>query len=154
MPFFDIFLKADYENITTLRLHKDTSLFLSCECQGCREISDSFMALNRNEQTSISGSRGTANLVFKCKSCKKECSVDLVSSFDVTDDNKPQQFAKLECRGCKPSELSLRDGFEAISEAGNTFDDIDLTEGEWYGYDEDAKVPLGITNVEIKINKC
>lgn len=40
------------------------------QCTSCRETHPNFVSISRFEQNEVSGSRGEANFVWKCKNCK------------------------------------------------------------------------------------
>lgn len=56
----------------------------------------------------------------------------------------------LECRGLEPVEWHLGPGFKAEAESGKVFEDVDLTEGDWFGFDETTDSSVGIAKVEYK----
>lgn len=71
---YKLVLKATLEGLTVLR-PKDTEqtpfeYTFEIECTSCREKHDKEITINRFEQHEISGSRGEANFVFRCKNCK------------------------------------------------------------------------------------
>ncbi|OZJ06913.1 hypothetical protein BZG36_00082 [Bifiguratus adelaidae] len=133
--------KADLENVTDLRPADDNADWYF------KDTSD------------ISGSRGSANLVMRCKFCKRESS----AQFEVTP-TKPYtaedsgQFAKMiviECRGLEPVDFKPEGAWAARGAETNTqFQDIDLTEDDWADYDEKAELPVGITEIESRFTKA
>ena len=60
------------------------------------------------------GGRGEANLVYKCKLCSRESSIDLiedsVASYDAGDSNTWKTVVVMDCRGIEPVEFSPRNG--------------------------------------------
>ena len=60
------------------------------------------------------GGRGEANLVYKCKLCSRESSIDLiedsVASYDAGDSNTWKTIVVMDCRGIEPVEFSPRNG--------------------------------------------
>ena len=40
------------------------------QCTSCRETHPNFVSVSRFEQNDVSGSRGEANFVWKCRNCK------------------------------------------------------------------------------------
>ena len=54
-------------------------------------------------QEEVPGGRGTANVVGKCKGCRKDYSVsvlnDRLATYDVQDSGKFKTIAAFECRG-------------------------------------------------------
>ena len=61
---------------------------------------------------------------------------DLRSSVTAEDEDFVT-IAVLECRGLEPIEWHLNDGFVVTTAgSGTKFEDVKLTEGDWYEYDE------------------
>lgn len=71
---YKLVLKATLEGITDLSpKDSEQSPFeytFEIECTSCREKHDKEITINRFELHEMSGSRGEANFVFKCKNCK------------------------------------------------------------------------------------
>ncbi|KAJ1960455.1 hypothetical protein H4R35_007541, partial [Dimargaris xerosporica] len=66
-------MKAELVNVTGLQ-PADTSydFHFKIKCTSCQEVSDNFVTINREDTSPISGSRGEAHLVMRCKFCKRE----------------------------------------------------------------------------------
>ncbi|THW83696.1 hypothetical protein D6D18_08044, partial [Aureobasidium pullulans] len=47
------------------------------QCTSCREVHPNWVSVSRFEQNEVSGSRGEANFVWKCKNCKREHSATI-----------------------------------------------------------------------------
>ncbi|KLU91575.1 hypothetical protein MAPG_10093, partial [Magnaporthiopsis poae ATCC 64411] len=45
------------------------------QCTSCRETHPNWVSVSRFETNEISGSRGEANFVWKCKNCKSSASI-------------------------------------------------------------------------------
>ncbi|KAI9255148.1 hypothetical protein BDA99DRAFT_442510, partial [Phascolomyces articulosus] len=110
----------------------------------------------------MSGSRGTANLVMRCKFCKRESSARkffiyikvLRETYSAEKNNDFQKMATFDCRGLELVDFSPRDPWIAEgTESGTKFEDIDLTEGEWVEYDEKSGEPVGISEIEVQFKK-
>ncbi|GAA5830631.1 hypothetical protein JCM11251_002539 [Rhodosporidiobolus azoricus] len=66
-------IKATLENITDLKpLGEDFGWQIKAQCQSCREEHPNWMTVDATETREISGSRGEANLVWRCQMCKRE----------------------------------------------------------------------------------
>lgn len=151
-------------------------MLLPCSrCTSCKEEHPNPITLNLYQTSEITGSRGEATLVIKCKNCKKESSVNAfhstATSAATPDLNKPELYRykdsgsakvmlKLDPRGldfikfipdgkfsCKGVKKSGEDD-EEVEPNSTTFQDVDLEEGEWYDYDDQAANEVSITNAE------
>jgi len=67
-------IQADLQGVTDLSpVDTDADPFVysfTIECTSCREPNPKPVGISRQELVPISGSRGEANLIWKCKSCK------------------------------------------------------------------------------------
>jgi hypothetical protein len=67
-------LKAELNGVTSLRpLDTEDSPFyytFKVQCTSCRETHPNWVSVSRFEQNEVSGSKGEANFVWKCKNCK------------------------------------------------------------------------------------
>ncbi|KAI8341317.1 DUF866-domain-containing protein [Chlamydoabsidia padenii] len=152
-----LYLKADLENVTDLTPAEDYEWHFKVECGGCHEVDENWITFNRQDVYDITHSRGEANLVMRCKFCKRESSAQFEPGSKVTSYNtsgKFQKIASFDVRGLELVDFSPRDVWTAKgSETETSFDDIDLFEGEWADYDEKAGEPVGISNIEIQFKK-
>ncbi|KAK1761445.1 hypothetical protein QBC47DRAFT_370126 [Echria macrotheca] len=155
-------LTADLAGVTNLR-PDDTEAspflyFFQVQCTSCRETHPNYVTVNRFDMNEMSGSRGEANFVFKCRNCKRESSASIKSAptpYEQTEPAKPQKMLEIECRGIEFTKFSpegewLVDG----AETNTKFTGIDLTEGEWFEYDEKAGDEVSITNLKWEINRA
>jgi Eukaryotic protein of unknown function (DUF866) len=72
------------------------------QCTSCRETHENWVTINRHEMTSLSGSRGEANFVWKCKNCKRESSATIKAapaSYSQSSPPKPKNVIEIDCRG-------------------------------------------------------
>ncbi|KAJ1740613.1 hypothetical protein LPJ68_003595 [Coemansia sp. RSA 1086] len=155
MAIFDLQLKAELENVTNLapRESKESNVaytwFIQFQCGSCHETGDNYVSLNRNEFYDISGSRGEANLVMKCKFCKRESTATLLS--DPVPYSNGGQFAtvmQLECRGLEPVSFSPRGEWQAQGVESDTTFAVDLEDGDWGDYDEKTEEAVGVSDFE------
>lgn len=121
------------------------------QCTSCREQHEKEITINRFEQHEISGSRGEANFVFRCKSCKRESTASITRTKETLsqDDQKPKTILEVEARGLELVKFIPQGNFEATGVESNTpFKEIDLSENEFYDYDDNAGQEVSITEVE------
>ncbi|KAL2108870.1 hypothetical protein VUR80DRAFT_3245 [Thermomyces stellatus] len=149
-------LSAELQGVTNLRPddteQKPFWYTFSVQCTSCREIHPNNVSFNRFETHEMSGSRGEANFIWSCKGCKgKQASATVKMApapYQQSDPPTKQKILEIDCRGLelvsfKPEGEWLAEG----SDSGTRFTGIDLTEGEWFDYDEKAGEEVGITNL-------
>ncbi|KAI8388002.1 uncharacterized protein BYT42DRAFT_597211 [Radiomyces spectabilis] len=154
-----LYIKADLENVTDLTPVDNYEWHFKVECGSCHEVDQSWISFNRQDSYDMSGSRGTANLVMRCKFCKRESTAQFepnakIQSYQIEQNGKFQKLATFDCRGLELVDFSPRDPWRAKgAESGTPFEDIDLCEGEWAEYDEKSNEPVGISNIEVQFKK-
>ncbi|RDA88465.1 hypothetical protein CP532_6670 [Ophiocordyceps camponoti-leonardi (nom. inval.)] len=143
---FALELKAELAGVTKLRpIDTKESPFwymFKVQCTSCRETHSNFVGVNRFEANEMSGSRGEANFVWRCKNCKRESSASIKSApvpYEHAEPPKAQRILEFDCRGLEFTEFMpegqwLADGIDS----GTKFTGIELVEGEWFDYDEKA----------------
>eukprot|EP01119_Soliformovum_irregulare_P021170 TRINITY_DN6999_c0_g1_i2.p1 TRINITY_DN6999_c0_g1~~TRINITY_DN6999_c0_g1_i2.p1 ORF type:complete len:130 (+),score=23.66 TRINITY_DN6999_c0_g1_i2:148-537(+) len=126
-------------------------------CANCGEGTDKWTYLDPSETVSTKGSRGEANMVVKCKGCKRDHSIDILPTLGrpYTTDNSGSfsPIVGFECRGVEITEYEPRMEYTATGEKGKIFE-VDLTEKEWMDYDDTVKESVGIYNFESKIERA
>lgn len=152
---YKLVLKATLEGLTDLR-PKDTEqtpfeYTFEIECTSCREKHDKEITINRFEQHEISGSRGEANFVFRCKNCKRESSASITrtkNNYTIEDSGKAVSLLEIEARGIEFVRFVPDGLFEAKgAESTTKFEEIELNEDEFYDYDDNAGNEVSITEV-------
>lgn len=108
----------------------------------------------------MSGSRGEANFVWKCKNCKRESSANIKAAptgYDASKESSssPQRILEFDCRGLefvdfKPEGEWLTEG----AESGTKFAEVDLSEGEWFDYDEKAGEEVSVKDIKWDIRRA
>ena len=114
----------------------------------------------------LPGSKGTAHFAMKFdKGSKHVATMNVVrrAQKGVKDLGDPYAegvgaggwtaVAAFECRGVEPVVFHPRDGFVVVCESGATFVDVDLSEGEWFEYDERGGESVGVTGLEWRFEK-
>lgn len=83
------------------------------QCTSCREVHPNFVSVSRFEQNEMSGSRGEANFVWRCKNCKREHSASIKAapaSYEQTDPPKTLNVIEFDCRGLEFTEFKAEVG--------------------------------------------
>ncbi|TVY49688.1 UPF0587 protein [Lachnellula occidentalis] len=154
-------LTADLEGVTELR-PDDTPegpfwYTFKVQCTSCREVHPNFVDVSRFEANDMSGSRGEANFVWKCKSCKRESSATIkIPPIPYQQKSPPtrQKIIEFDCRGLEFTEFKPEGDWLATGlESGTKFTAIDLTEGEWFDYDEKAGEEVSIKDLKWEIRR-
>ncbi|THY25641.1 DUF866-domain-containing protein [Aureobasidium pullulans] len=128
------------------------------QCTSCREVHPNWVSVSRFEQNEVSGSRGEANFVWKCKNCKREHSATIKEApkaYAQNDTPKSQKIIEIDCRGLEFVEFKPDGEWKATGIDSNTkFDAIDLTEGDWYDYDEKASEEVSVQGQKWEIKRA
>lgn len=145
-------IKAALVNVTDLKpASEDYEWSFKFECTKCHEIGDNFVSFTSQDVTQITNSRGEANLVMKCKFCSSQGNASVIAGpFAYTIDNSEEKttLLALECRGIEPVEFEPRDEWTAKGTESDTTFDINMSENEFYDYDEKASTEVTIEEVE------
>lgn len=127
------------------------------ECTKCRETHGKPVTINRFEQHEISGSKGEASFVFRCKSCKSEHSAQILRTNESLTQETAGKWVKLleiDARGADFIEF-IPEGRWMGKAANSTsvFDEIDLEDGEWYDYDDNKGEEVSVTDFKWEISR-
>ncbi|RKF74737.1 UPF0587 protein C2D10.03c [Golovinomyces cichoracearum] len=171
-----LFLTADLTGVTNLRPHDTVEnpfwYTFSVQCSSCRQVHPKKLNISRfvpikrvaflvsdlqKESNAIKGSRGDANLVWKCKSCKREASATIIAPPTAYQQESPatrKKIIEIDCRGLDIIEFSPEGEWLANGSHSKTqFSSIDLTDGEWYEYDETLGEEVNILDLKWEITK-
>ncbi|ERS99460.1 hypothetical protein HMPREF1624_04660 [Sporothrix schenckii ATCC 58251] len=127
------------------------------QCTSCRETHANWVGVSRFEQNEMSGSRGEANFVWKCKNCKRESTASIKAGakpYEQAEPAKPQNILEFDCRGLefvefKPEGDWLAEGVDSSTK----FAGIDLTD-DWFDYDEKAGEEVSIQGMKWEIKRA
>ncbi|KAK5631444.1 hypothetical protein RRF57_007158 [Xylaria bambusicola] len=102
------------------------------------------------EENELSGSRGEANFVWRCKNCKMA-----PKPYEQTEPPKQQTVIEFDCRGLEFTAFSpegewLADGIDS----GTKFEGIEFQDGEWFDYDEKANDEVSIKDLKWDIKRA
>ncbi|KPI37001.1 uncharacterized protein AB675_6078 [Cyphellophora attinorum] len=149
-------LTAELNGITDLR-PADTAdspyyYTFKVQCTSCRETHANWVGVNRHEMNEQSGSRGEANFVWKCKNCKRESHATIKTGPAAYEHSEPPKTTKLieiDCRGLEFTEFKPDGEWLAKGiDSGSKFEAIDLSEGEWFDYDEKAGDEVSVKEIK------
>ncbi|KAL4800330.1 hypothetical protein BDV19DRAFT_353869 [Aspergillus venezuelensis] len=157
-------LTAELTGVTDLR-PQDTEenpyyYTFKVQCTSCRETHPNWVSFNRFETHEIPGSRGEANFVWKCKLCGRTHSASILNApiayaAGADDKRKGGKVIDLECRGLEFTEFKPDGEWEAKGLESNTpFTGIDLSEGEWYDYDEKAGDEVAVKEITWELGRA
>ncbi|KAK5134101.1 hypothetical protein LTR08_006991 [Meristemomyces frigidus] len=157
-----IAVTAELEGVTNLQ-PEDTEqapffYTFKVQCTSCREIHPNWVSISRFETNEQSGSRGDANFVWRCKNCKREHTANILDapkSYAQQSPAKLQNILTIDCRGLELLEFKPDGAWNATGvESGTKFFDVDLTESDWYEYDEKASEEVSIKDVKWSIRRA
>ncbi|KAK8026103.1 hypothetical protein PG990_003926 [Apiospora arundinis] len=149
-------------SVTNLR-PKDTEdspfwYTFTVQCTSCRETHPNNVGVSRFDNNEMSGSRGEANFVWKCKNCKRESSASIMAAPKAYEQGEPakrQEIIQFDCRGLEftkfhPEGQWLADGIDSNTK----FEEVELEEGEWFDYDEKANEEVSIKDLVWEIRRA
>lgn len=151
-------IKAVLENVVEVKcLDDDFRYYLKLKCTSCGEKTDSWQYVCLAESVETKGGRGSASMVLKCKMCKRENHIDIlkdtITSYTMEDSESFKVIVAFECRGVEPIDYDFRSGWSVYSDMNKIFEDVDLSEKEWYDYNDENNEPVSITEVEHQFTK-
>ncbi|KAF8418078.1 hypothetical protein EV426DRAFT_348593 [Tirmania nivea] len=155
-------LTADLSGVTDLRPNDSEEnpfyYMFKVECTSCREVHPNWVGVNRFESNNLSGSKGDANFVWKCKNCRRESSASIKSGptpYIAQSPPKPQNLLTIECRGCEFTHFKAEGEWLATGEeTGTKFMAIDLGENEWYDCDEKSSGEVSIKDIKWEVRRA
>ncbi|KAL9024582.1 MAG: hypothetical protein Q9180_007859 [Flavoplaca navasiana] len=128
------------------------------QCTSCRETHPNWVSISRFESTEISGSKGEANFVWRCKACKRESTAsikDAPKTYTHTSPPTRQTIIEFDCRGLEFTEFQANGEWLAKGlETPTKFTAIDLVEGEWYDFDEKSGEEVSIKDIKWEIRRA
>ncbi|PHH76786.1 hypothetical protein CDD82_3853 [Ophiocordyceps australis] len=159
---FVLQVKAELQGVTNLRPDDSQDnpfwYMFRVQCTSCRETHSNYVGVNRFELNEMSGSRGEANFVWKCKNCKRESSASIKAAavpYAQSDPPRAQRLIEFDCRGCEFTEFKAEGEWLAEGcDSGTNFGNIELVDGEWFDYDEKAGDEVSIKEVVWEIRRA
>jgi hypothetical protein len=165
MPFFDLIVSAEMENLYSLQPLEPANhrWFFKMKCNSCGETSAEWTYVDKSNVEDVPGGRGSANYVRKCKACGESGNASVVAGGKLVAGNPRSVMVTLECRGLEPAEWSPQgegvwlvtttkptdeDDPNAAIEEGNPVEEaVTIEEGEWCGYDEATERSLMLSQL-------
>ncbi|CAN1161742.1 CXXC motif containing zinc binding protein [Linum perenne] len=163
MVNYTLMITGDLENIATLQPRGGCddptfSYFFKLKCGSCGEVSQKETCVVLEEKVQLPSSKGTANLVQKCKFCGREGNVSMIPgkgkplTQESSEAGKYVPLMMFDCRGYEPEGFLFGSGWIAQSESGTKFEDIDLSGGDFMEYDEKGECAVMISNLSSKFD--
>lgn len=149
-------IKAILENIEELKpAGREFSWCLKFTCSNCGEVSQKWNDVSLSEEFPEQHGKAVSHFVNKCKMCSRSNSAtileDSIKSYGPDDNGEFKTIVAFDCRGMEPSSFWARNGWIAKTvDGGVTFNDVDLTDGDWADYCEKIKQPVSISEIEHK----
>ena len=112
------------------------------------------------ETCEVPGSKGVANFVMKWAKdskhvawmnveCGGNCKGVIREGITEGDRGEFVPLVGFECRGLEPVDWHPEDGFVVTASGSNAvWEDVDLSEREWYEYDEKSGESVSVTGLE------
>ncbi|KAJ3414797.1 hypothetical protein HDV05_006044 [Chytridiales sp. JEL 0842] len=164
MPKFTLHLQADLQNLSNLQPTSGAShtWTIQAKCSSCKETMENWVTFTADEDVEIPGSRGTANLVVKCKFCGSTGNLSVLKdSMHAYTEGTKKGLVTVECRGLEVTSWRPTNGemFRAENpETGSVFEDIEIEvseggkeggwEGEWVGWDDKGNCEVGVLGMK------
>ncbi|KAG6828711.1 hypothetical protein H0H92_007019 [Tricholoma furcatifolium] len=144
MVLLQLSIKAELENVSGLVPATDS------------DFDYVFEVLKEQE---VSGGKGsTAHFVWSCGECERKSSAKFAPTQDRPYTAENAQFAPLleiECRGLEFIGFNPMGTWKCKgTTSGTVFSDVVLEDGEWFAYDEKAKLPVRIYDLESKWSRA
>jgi len=136
------------------------------QCTSCWEVHDKAIGMSRWDKVALPRSRGEANFVWRCKQCKRDSSASIVTQTIVPYAGEGEHgLLSIDCRGLQLLEffpevrqwmrewLMDQDGWACFGESTQTPFSVDLSDGEWFDYDEKAAAEVSISELKWSIRR-
>eukprot|EP01026_Neomeris_dumetosa_P031729 TRINITY_DN2515_c0_g1_i10.p3 TRINITY_DN2515_c0_g1~~TRINITY_DN2515_c0_g1_i10.p3 ORF type:complete len:163 (-),score=24.27 TRINITY_DN2515_c0_g1_i10:469-957(-) len=156
MVMFLLYIKADLENISSIKLPEGYAYCLTVKNSAGEDVREG-VYVSATEEHEMAGSRGTANFVLKwARDAKTNASLNVTDVKKVTREytgDDSGQFVPIigfDCRGMEPIAFHPENGWIVTSSKGKTFEDVDLREKEWADYDDENDLSVNILEFESK----
>ena len=79
----------------------------------------------------------------------------IIGTYSEEDSGKFKTFVAFDCRGIEPIDFDPRSGYIVKGvENGQTFDDVEVEDGDWTEYDDKNKQSVGISEFKSQFVKC
>jgi hypothetical protein len=152
-------IKLDMENIESFSIPEDHAWKLDVRLTSTNDVRMG-VDLSAVDEVEIPNSRGMANLVLRVdKNDYATLKIQplpkiIKSSISATDCEKSDFVPVLavECRGCEIQSWTPTGYYQVTTRSGSVFDEVDLSQGEWYEVDAETSEPVSIVSFSSKID--
>ncbi|GAB5365117.1 hypothetical protein AAMO2058_001029300 [Amorphochlora amoebiformis] len=153
MPLFALEMKCDMEGLATLSKDQKSRLNIQVRLQNGDIMKNIWV--DPNEEKEVPGSRGTVNVVIKPKGEKKASTIKLVSTGYPTykEGSDWHTIATLDCRGLSVESWEFIGEDLTATTPGGEEVEVELEDGEYYGYDDKAESETSITGIQTRVSK-
>lgn len=153
-------ITAEVENVKSLQPmggcdDPNFTFYFKLRCENCGEMTPKETAVSLEEEVPLPKSRGHAHLLQKCKFCGREGNITMTpgSGRPLTDEHceegKYAPMMAFDCRGLEPVEFAfMGPQWRVESVEGTVYENVDLSEGEWFEYDEKGSCPVSISKLK------
>ncbi|OMO66911.1 hypothetical protein CCACVL1_20934 [Corchorus capsularis] len=151
-------IAADLENLTNLQPQggcddPNFSYLFKLRCGNCGELSEKETCVSLADTVPVPHSKGSTNLVQKCKFCAREGTVTMIPGHGkplTLEDSEAGKFVPLmqfDSRGYELVDFVFDGSWKVESVGGTKFEGVDLSAGEYAEYDEKGECPVMISNL-------
>mmetsp|Transcript_35204 Transcript_35204/g.139860 ORF Transcript_35204/g.139860 Transcript_35204/m.139860 type:complete len:156 (+) Transcript_35204:2008-2475(+) len=148
MPVFELQIRAVLDRVSSISAPSDYSWSFVFTCGSCGENTPKPVTFD--ESMSVDLIRGAkVTLTIKCKFCERTSEVTLLDEPHVySDSGEFKPFVGLDCRGTSPSLWNIIEPLTIKGENGFIFEDTEIVNQEFFGYDEDLNQESSVSEFE------
>ena len=158
MPYFALYFKANMENIQEVLFPVDHCWKIDFACPDLGSVREN-VSICVLDEVDTSDGRGTCNLLLKLDG-SRAAQVSLTEVKKVTSrvytaemSGSFQPIIAFDCRGVEPIKWRPTGYYNATSSSGGIFEEVDLSEGDWFEYDEAGQFSVGVNDIEWRFQK-
>lgn len=152
-------IKLDMENIESFSIPEDHVWNLDVRLTLTNDVRTG-VNLSAVDEVEIPNGRGTANLVLRVDkndyaTLKIQPLSKIVQGCITAGDCEKGDFIPVlavECRGCEIQSWTPTGYYQVTTRSGSGFDEVDLSQGEWYEVDAETNEPVSIVSFISKID--
>ncbi|CAG9329804.1 unnamed protein product [Blepharisma stoltei] len=173
MGIQDILIKARLDGTRSINPKQNFRWYFQVRCDRCREINNKEIYLAAEEFHEKAGTPGIFNFAMKCKICENLGTINIIngsikhySAFTTIIISKRCQIedyeegsreifksiCQCETRGLVIVSFRIGDGFTVESLTNKIWEDVDLSQGDWCEYDENAGTIVGVYEIETRVS--
>ncbi|KAI5965334.1 uncharacterized protein KGF55_001555 [Candida pseudojiufengensis] len=122
------------------------------QCNGCKKVHPKPIIINLENEFEVTGFRRKANLLIKCKECKRERYAILtqLNNGGILGNGQYNDVIKITTHGMRLLDFIPDDQFECETNNGKIIQEIGLLDGEWMGETDNGEI-IQVSNVDWNI---